>query len=273
MANYSSRDFNNSAIIPYPLAFLTDKALHALPYPEKEMYAYLKRRMNLSMQNRKYYEDQNGLFIYYKQAEIAKELHVSERHVRNTFHGMVEHGLIETVKQGFGLPQKIYLKNVSDVMENTSGTTNTAGSGTTNTAGSGTTNTGPLNIEIRDIEKRDIDKKRYREETLLFLEFAGANQTLLEALLAWKDMRSKIKAPLTEYAIKLALKKLQTLSGSDERVMVEIINQSVENCYKGFFPLKGSGHMAPKKSKSQSVYERLEALDEGRTEKGIGNFG
>ncbi len=304
MGNYSSRDFSNAAIIPYPLAFLLDEKLHDLPYTEKEMYAYLKRRMNLSLQNKDIYEDENGLFVIYKQAEIAKELHIGERQVRKTFHGMVEHGLIETKKRGMGLPQKIYLKNVSDLIEQSgtngagqsgtngagqsgtngagqSGTngagqsgTNGAGQSGTNGAGqSGTNGAGPYS-ELKDIRDKRIELRNKREKAGdLILAFVGSNQSLLEALQAWQEMRSKIKAPLTEYAIKLALKKLQTLSGGDECVMVEIINQSVENCYKGFFPLKGGGRMAPKKSKSQSVYESLEALDERRTEKGIGDFG
>ncbi len=283
MANYSSRDYNNNATIPYPLAFLLDENLHALPYPEKEMYAYLKRRMNLSMQNRKYYEDEMGLFIYYKQAEIAEELHVSERQVRKTFHGMEEHGLIETKKQGMGLPQKIYIKNISDlsgtssagqsgtISTGQSGTISTGQSGTTSTGQSGTSSAGPyMNRDKRYRDKRYRDK-RYREGGLIET-FAGENENLLEALMAWVDMRKQIKSPLTDYAVKLALGKLQKLSGGDERLMVEIINQTIENGWKSFFPLKNASYTGVKKSRGQAVFESLEELDAG-TEKSVSNFG
>lgn len=51
-------------------------------------------------------------------------------------------------------------------------------------------------------------------------------------------MRKKIKAPLTDRAIDLAMKKLEDLSGGDNDKAVEILNQSIMNSWKGLFPLK-----------------------------------
>lgn len=50
-------------------------------------------------------------------------------------------------------------------------------------------------------------------------------------------MRKKIHKPLTERAVKLSLAKLQKLSGGNERVMVDIVNQSTMNSWQGLFPL------------------------------------
>ncbi len=218
------------------------------------MYAYLKRRMNLSLQNRNIYEDENGLFIFYKQAEIAEELHISERRVRAIFQGMTNHALIETRKQGMGLPQKIYLKNVIDI----SGTNCTGQSGTNCTGQSGTNCTGPYSKRIERRDKRIENREKRSREGDLLQTFAGENESLLEALMAWAEMRKQIKSPLTDYATKLALNKLQKLSGGDEVTMVEIVNQTIENGWKSFFPLKNY-RVKPKR---QSIYEALEGMDE-----------
>lgn len=68
----------------------------------------------------------------------------------------------------------------------------------------------------------------------------------LDLDLAFKDyikMRKTIKAPMTDRAISLAmpkLKKLATVNGLfDEQLAIEILNQSIMNCWKGLFPIGG----------------------------------
>jgi hypothetical protein len=70
------------------------------------------------------------------------------------------------------------------------------------------------------------------------------------ALEAFKEMRKKIKKPLTEHATNLLAKELQKLAPNDERRKIEILNRSTFNSWQGVFPLKdGSGPvtMAPRK--------------------------
>lgn len=58
---------------------------------------------------------------------------------------------------------------------------------------------------------------------------------------AFKDfveMRKKSKSPMTEKAIELAIKHLEELSGGDNDVAIEIIEQSIMNGWKGLFTLK-----------------------------------
>lgn len=71
-----------------------------------------------------------------------------------------------------------------------------------------------------------------------FEEFAGGNQPLLDALKGWADMRRQIKKPLTERAVSLAMKRLQDISGGQEKIMVAILDQSTMNNWSGLFPLK-----------------------------------
>lgn len=53
------------------------------------------------------------------------------------------------------------------------------------------------------------------------------------------DMRKKIKAPATDRALEIMLKKLDGLSGGDTGTAIKILEQSIENGWKTVYPLKG----------------------------------
>ena len=82
------------------------------------------------------------------------------------------------------------------------------------------------------------EKEKGKEKAYAFsLDSYTQNAELLEALEGFVEMRKKAKAPLTERALALLLKKLDGLGHSDAE-KVEIVNQSVMNNWKGLFPLK-----------------------------------
>lgn len=87
--------------------------------------------------------------------------------------------------------------------------------------------------------RQDKTKKKIQKENPLDLLIADYTQNadLLDALRGFVEMRKKAKAPLTEHALSLLLKKLDGLGHSDAE-KVEIVNQSVMNNWKGLFPLK-----------------------------------
>ena len=87
--------------------------------------------------------------------------------------------------------------------------------------------------------RQDKTKKKIQKENPLELLIADytQNSDLLDALRGFVEMRKRIKAPLTEHALSLLLKKLDGLGHSDAE-KVEIVNQSVMNNWKGFFALK-----------------------------------
>ena len=71
-------------------------------------------------------------------------------------------------------------------------------------------------------------------------------------LKAWKDfkeMRRKIKKPMTEKAEEMLLNNLNKLS-DDYTVQVAILNQSIFHCWQGVFPLKGD----PQDDENQPKY-------------------
>lgn len=76
---------------------------------------------------------------------------------------------------------------------------------------------------IKNIKK---DKKYYESDVL--------NQTFID----YVDMRKRIKAPMTDRAIQLAINKLNKLSGGDNDKAIKILEQSIMNSWKGLFELK-----------------------------------
>jgi hypothetical protein len=61
----------------------------------------------------------------------------------------------------------------------------------------------------------------------------------------YKEMRVKIKKPLTETAELLNLKDLSKLSNDDKELAIKIVNQSIKNSWQGFFALKNEVSTKP----------------------------
>ena len=87
--------------------------------------------------------------------------------------------------------------------------------------------------------RQDKTKKKIQKEKPLDVLIADYTQDseLLDALRGFVEMRKEKKAPLTEHALSLLLKRLDGLGHSDAE-KAEIVNQSVMNSWKGFFALK-----------------------------------
>lgn len=61
---------------------------------------------------------------------------------------------------------------------------------------------------------------------------------LNQAFTDYVEMRKKLKSPMTERAIQLAMGNLEKLSGGDNDIAVQILEQSIMNSWKGLFALK-----------------------------------
>lgn len=95
----------------------------------------------------------------------------------------------------------------------------------------------------------------------LFERFSSGNHDLLSALKEWKEMRMRMKKPLTEKAAELNLKDLQQLSGGDEQMMVAIVSQSIKRGWQGFYALK-EAQAAPRRNDSmEDLINELSKLD------------
>lgn len=87
--------------------------------------------------------------------------------------------------------------------------------------------------------------------------FAGSNDELKTALTDWADMRKKLRKPLTERALNLNLKKLHEMTNGNERMMIEIVNQSVMNSWQGFFPVKKQAAFTSKMEETAKMFEEI----------------
>lgn len=68
------------------------------------------------------------------------------------------------------------------------------------------------------------------------------DKLLNQAFLDFIEMRKKIRKPMTDRAVTLAMNKLKELSsasgGMDNDTAIRILEQSTLNCWQGLFPLK-----------------------------------
>ena len=117
---------------------------------------------------------------------------------------------------------------------------NTAPQTALETASNSALNTAPQTAHIyrQETMTKTKTKRNTKEKALAsLLESYTQDSELLDALRGFVEMRKEKKAPLTEHALSLLLRKLDGLGHSDAE-KAEIVNQSVINSWKGFFALK-----------------------------------
>lgn len=114
---------------------------------------------------------------------------------------------------------------------------------------------------LKDNKKERKPKKQTKSYDEQITEYTG-NEELQNALKAFVQMRSFIKKPMTEYALKLMLKKLDEL-GNNDTTKIAILNQSITHNWQGIFPLKDeytNHEKQPEKKYDQNGYESEEEL-------------
>lgn len=80
------------------------------------------------------------------------------------------------------------------------------------------------------------DEGKKGKESPLPLEMLSQN--VREVFAEYVKMRTKLKKPLTDYAQRLAVKKLIDLAGQDEQKQIAVLEQSITHSWQGLFPLK-----------------------------------
>lgn len=114
---------------------------------------------------------------------------------------------------------------------------------------------------LKDNKKERKPKKQTKSYDEQIAEYTQ-NEELQTALKAFIQMRSFIKKPMTEYALKLMLKKLDEL-GNNDMTKIAILNQSITHNWQGIFPLKDEyikQEKQPEKKYDQNGYESEEDL-------------
>lgn len=114
---------------------------------------------------------------------------------------------------------------------------------------------------LKDNKKERKPKKQTKSYDEQIAEYTQ-NEELQNALKAFVQMRAFIKKPMTEYALKLMLKKLDEL-GNNDTTKIAILNQSITHNWQGIFKLKDEytkQEKQPEKKYDQNGYESEEEL-------------
>lgn len=86
----------------------------------------------------------------------------------------------------------------------------------------------------KEEDKKEIKREKKNTPAVYYPTDDLLNQTFTD----YVEMRKKLKSPMTERAIQLAMGNLEKLSGGDNDIAVQILEQSIMNSWKGLFALK-----------------------------------
>lgn len=100
-----------------------------------------------------------------------------------------------------------------------------------------TTNGQQMDTNKNSKNSKNVNKDIIREFT--------SNENLIQTIKDFKEMRTKIRKPMTDRAVTLLLNNLNKLATDDE-TKIAILEQSIANSWQGVFPLK-DGDKKPKK--------------------------
>ena len=117
--------------------------------------------------------------------------------------------------------------------------TEQSSAGTEQSSAGGTEQSSANNIDINNIDINNKENKKKERKSTTYdsiLSSMDLEPRLKETLIEFIKMRKLIKSPMTDHALELLIKKLEKMS-SDVDVQIEILNQSIQNSWKGIFPI------------------------------------
>ena len=179
------------------------------------------------------YENKEG-FAYPSQPRLIEETGLSKNTLLKCLNELEEKGYIKRIKEK-GENNKYYINSSIKIDTSTSIKINTSEDVTSiknDTRGSIKINTlevlNTSNKKEKENKKSNIDK---------IIEAYTKNDLLVEAIRDFIKMRSTIKKPITDRALKGILNKLDSFAVNDLD-KVEILENSIMNCWQGVFELK-----------------------------------
>lgn len=124
----------------------------------------------------------------------------------------------------------------------------------------------PLSTVGQPPEVKRSEEKR-KEQVSRKLDFEFPSWLPKETWTAYVEMRRKIKKPLTDDAVELAVKKLARLSGSRTEEAKAILEQSIFQSWQGLFPLRAEDAVvrpAPRPAVLAEMEKPIAATPAGR---------
>ena len=97
----------------------------------------------------------------------------------------------------------------------------------------------PNTINTKTNTKINTNNKKEKEKTNIdkIINAYTENNSLVEAIKDFIKMRKTIKKPITDRGLKMILNKLDQY-GNDDLEKIEILENSIMNCWQGVFELK-----------------------------------
>ena len=171
-------------------------------------------------------------YAYPSQSTLIKKTGLSKNTLLKCLDELEKEGYIKRFKEK-GENNKYYIDiNFINSKVGTSIKNDTSSSIKNDTGGS---------IKINTLKVRDISNKKEKENKKSnidkIIEAYTKNDLLVEAIKDFIKMRSTIKKPLTDRALKTLLNKLDNIA-NDDLEKVEILENSIMNCWQGVFELK-----------------------------------
>ncbi len=91
-------------------------------------------------------------------------------------------------------------------------------------------------------QKQKQEENTFLSESTKEVPFATPFDVALDE---FRNMRKKIRKPLTPYAEALILKELENLAPGNRNMQASILNRSVMNCWQGVFALESKHEIVP----------------------------
>ena len=171
-------------------------------------------------------------YAYPSQSTLIKKTGLSKNTLLKCLDELEKEGYIKRFKEK-GENNKYYIDiNFINSKVVTSVKNDTSSSIKNDTGGSINFNT----LKVRDISNKK-EKENKKSNIDKIIEAYTKNDLLVEAIRDFIKMRSTIKKPLTDRALKGILNKLDTFASNDLD-KVEILENSIMNCWQGVFELK-----------------------------------
>ena len=99
------------SFIPIPKTLMTEKFFSGLQSWAKITYGFLMDRMKFSFKNH-WVDDEGLVYVIYPLDEIQEDMGISRKQAEGYLKELEQAGLLERQPQGFGLPDKLYLKRI-----------------------------------------------------------------------------------------------------------------------------------------------------------------
>ena len=176
------------------------------------------------------YENELEGYSYPSQTRLIKETGLSKKTLLKCLNELEEKGYIKRVKEK-GENNKYYISSSTKIDTTGSGKNNTS------TSSKNDTTTSSKNTTLKELNKNKKEKKENKTDLDKLIEAYTDNDLLAEALKDFIKMRKAIKRPLTDRAMKGILNKLDNYA-SDDLEKIEVLENSIVNCWQGIFPIK-----------------------------------